>query len=208
MEEVEVKFEREGRNGIVAIGSYLIDVAGRLGIRFEEVCDQAEGNHFCSVTITKGAEILSPLTSTETEHFSKDGRKNNERLACQAKIEKSGELVIMTEEKKEETKSAPAEETDQYVKDFTDLPLEKKIAKLAKLEVIALGETISFVINSPFTIGEKVLDVMAEFGFKKEQKAKEATRPAEDCANGEEKKETTGKTKKRSGKKPGAEEQV
>ena len=43
-----------------------------------------------------------------------------------------------------------------------------------KLEAIALGETISYVINSPFTIGDKVMDVMAEFGFKKEQKAKEA----------------------------------
>lgn len=208
MEEVEVKFEREGRNGIVAIGSYLIDAAGRLGIRFEDLCDQAEGNHFCSVTITSGAENLSPLTSIETEHFSKNGRRNNERLACQAKIEKPGELVIMTEEKKEETKSANTEEPDQYVKDFTDLPLEKKIAKLAKLEAIALGETISFVINSPFTIGEKVLDVMAEFGFKKEQKAKEATRPAEDCAPGKEKEAPAGKAKKKAGKKPGAEEQA
>jgi len=185
MEEVEVTFEREGRNGIVATGSYLIDAAGRLGIRFEDVCDQAEGIHFCSVTIRGGADNLSALTQLETEHFSKNGRKNNERLACQAKIEKPGEVIIMTEEKKEEAKSEN-EESDQYVKDFTELPLEKKIAKLAKLEVIALGETISYVINSPFTVGEKVLDVLAEFGFRKEQQAKEATRPAEESAVGQE----------------------
>lgn len=203
MEEVDVRFEREGRHGVVAVGSYLIDVAGRLGIRFEGVCDQAEGTHFCSVTITSGAEKLSPLTAFETEHFSKNGRKTNERLACQAKIEKPGEVVIMTEEKKEEPTSAKAEETDQYVKDFTELPLEKKIAKLAKLEVIALGETISYVINSPFTIGEKVLDVMAEFGFRKEQQAKEATRPAEESAAGEAPGQPAGKTRKKSGKKGG-----
>jgi ferredoxin len=185
MEEVEVTFEREGRKGIVATGSYLIDAAGRMGIRFEDVCVQAEGIHFCSVTIRSGADNLSALTQLETEHFSKNGRKNNERLACQAKIEKPGEVSIMTEEKKEETKSEN-EESDQYVKDFTELPLEKKIAKLAKLEVIALGETISYVINSPFTVGEKVLDVLAEFGFKKEQRAKEATRPAEGPAAGQE----------------------
>lgn len=206
MEEVEVTFEREGRKGIVATGSYLIDAAGRLGIRFEDVCVQAEGIHFCSVTIRSGADNLSALTQFETEHFSKNGRKNNERLACQAKIEKPGEVIIMTEEKKEETKSEN-EESDQYVKDFTGLPLEKKIAKLAKLEVIALGETISYVINSPFTVGEKVLDVLAEFGFKKEQQAKEATRPAEESAAGQ---ETTppsagkaGKAGKRHGKKDG-----
>lgn len=205
MEEVEVKFQREGRDGVVAVGSYLIDVAGRLGIRFEGACVQAEDIHFCSVTITSGIDHLSPLTISETEHFSKTGRKTNERLACQAKIEKPGEVVIMTEEKKEETK-AEKEETDQYVKDFTELPLEKKIAKLARLEAIALGETLSFVINSPFTIGEKVLDVMAEFGFKKEQKDKEATRPpenAEEPAAGE----PDGKTKGKTGKKGGTGQQ-
>jgi ferredoxin len=206
MEEVEVTFEREGRKGLVATGSYLIDAAGRLGIRFEDVCVQAEGTHFCSVTIRSGADNLSALTQLETEHFSKNGRKNNERLACQAKIEKPGEVIIMTEEKKEETKSEN-EESDQYVKDFTELPLEKKIAKLAKLEVIALGETISYVINSPFTVGEKVLDVLAEFGFKKEQRAKEATRPAEGPAAGQETPPPSagkaGKAGKKHGKKAG-----
>ena len=185
MEEVEVTFEREGRKGIVATGSYLIDAAGRMGIRFEDVCVQADGIHFCSVTIRSGAENLSTLTQLETEHFSKNGRKNNERLACQAKIEKPGEVSVMTEEKKEETTAAENGESDQYVKDFTEPPLEKKIAKLAKLEVIALGETISYVINSPFTVGEKVLDVLAEFGFKKERQAKEAARPAEGSAAGQ-----------------------
>lgn len=207
MEEAEVKFEREGRSGIVATGSYLIDVAGRLGIRFEEACVQAEGIHFCSVTIRSGGENLSPLTQLETEHFSKNGRKNNERLACQAKIEKPGEVTIMTEEKKEETTATGEnEEKDQYVKDFTELPLEKKIAKLAKLEVIALGETISYVINSPFTIGEKFLDVLAEFGFKKEQQAKEASRPPEESAPRQETPpaaEKAGKAGKKHGKKAG-----
>jgi ferredoxin len=211
IEEVEVKFEREGRNGIVATGSYLIDAAGRLGIRFEDACVQAEGIHFCSVTIRGGAENLSPLTQLETEHFSKNGRKNNERLACQAKIEKPGEVFIMTEEKKEETTSSEKEESDQYVKDFTELPLEKKIAKLAKLEAIALGETLSFVINSPFTIGDKVLDIMAEFGFKKEQQAKDASRPAEEAAAGKETPPSAGKAGKagkKAGKKPAVGDQV
>ena len=59
------------------------------------------------------------------------------------------------------------------------MPLEKKIANLVQLETIALGETVSFIINSPFKIADKVMDVMAEFGFKKEEREKEAARPAE-----------------------------
>lgn len=181
MEEVEVKFEREGRSGIVAVGTYLIDAAKRLGIKLEGDCIHVESLHFCSVIIKGGADLLSPLTTAETEHFSKEGRRNNERLACQAKIEKPGEVIIMTEERKEAPKTED-ETTEQYVKEFTDLPLEKKIANLMKLEAIALGETFSYVINSPYTIADKVMDVMAEFGFKKEEEAKKAARPEEGAA--------------------------
>lgn len=179
VQEVEVKFEREGLHGIVAEGTYVADAAKRLGVRFEDACNQVEGVHFCSVTIKSGEDHLSPLTAAETEHFSEGGRKNGERLACQAKIEKPGEVVIMTEEKKEEPKTE-AEASEAYVKEFTELPLEKKIASLVKLEAIAIGETLSFVINSPFTIGQKLVDVLAEFGFKAEEKEREAARPAED----------------------------
>lgn len=199
MEEVEVKFEREGRSGIVAAGTYLIDAAKRLGIRLEGTCSQAESVHFCSMIVKTGADLLSPLTKAETEHFSKEGRKNNERLACQAKIEKPGEVIIMTEEKKEAPKTD--ETTEQFVKEFTDLPLEKKLANLMKLEAIALGETFSYVINSPYTIADKVMDVMAEFGFKKEEEAKKAARPEEAAADDSEgdsadsaEKETTSKS--------------
>jgi ferredoxin len=180
MEEIEVKFEREGRSGIVAVGTYLIDAAKRLGIKLEGDCSQAESIHFCSMIIRNGSDLLSQLTKAETEHFSTDGRRNNERLACQAKIEKPGEVIIMTEEKKEAPKAE--ETTEQFVKEFTELPLEKKLANLMKLEAIALGETFSYVINSPYTIADKVMDVMAEFGFKKEEEAKKAARPEEASA--------------------------
>jgi hypothetical protein len=82
------------------------------------------------------------------------------------------------------------ERTEEYKKEFTEMPLEKKIAKLMELEVIALGETFAFVINSPFKVFEKIGDVMAEFGFKKEEDQKRRARPAEDSENGNENKES------------------
>ncbi len=178
MTEAEIRFEREDRDGIVAAGSYLIDAMKRLGIRLDGECSPEDGFHFCSVQITKGEENLSQLTGIETEHFSQTGRRTNERLACQVKIEKPGEIVVMTQEKKEETKKDDTK-SEQYKKEFVDMPLEKKIASLVQLEAITLGETFSFIINSPFKILEKVGDVMAEFGMNLEKKAKEASRPAE-----------------------------
>jgi len=182
MLEAQVRFEREKREGLVAVGTYLIDAAKRFGIHFEDACIPETDSHFCSVAVSSGSDLLSGMTKVESEHFSKVGRKKNERLACQVKIENPGEVEIMTEEKVKdpapESKTA-ADSSEEYRKAFAEMPLEKKIANLVQLETIALGETVSFIINSPFKIADKVMDVMAEFGFKKEEKQKEAARPAE-----------------------------
>jgi uncharacterized 2Fe-2S/4Fe-4S cluster protein (DUF4445 family) len=181
-EEVEVKFEREGAEGVVPVGTYLIDAAKRLGIRFEEDCIPSADVHFCSVIVQAGMHLMSDETQVETKHFLKEGRRTNERLACQVKIERTGEVVIMTKEKPEDTKASTETTEDlneKYKKEFAEMPLEKKIASLVQLETIALGETVSFIINSPFKVADKLMDVMAEFGFKKEEREKSAARPAE-----------------------------
>jgi ferredoxin len=201
MTEVEIRFERENREGIVAVGTYLIDAAKRFGIRFEDVCVLETDTHFCSVEVPKGGGLLSPETAVEAEHFAEHGRRTNERLACQTKIDNPGEVVVMTEKKVEEPVVEPtanaADTNEQYRKEFTEMPLEKKIANLVQLETIALGETVSFIINSPFKIADKLMDVMAEFGFKKEEQQKEAARPAE---HQQKAKGSTSKTKKKAPK--------
>ncbi len=202
MSVAQITFQREDREGIVAVGSYLADAAKRFGVRFEDDCVQGDDTHFCSVSVVSGEVNLSPLTSVETEHFSANGRKNSERLACQTKIETEGDVVIMTTEKKENTAGEPEVEkqNEQYKKDFTELPLEKKLATLVQLEAIALGETVSFIMNSPYLVFDKVMDVMAEFGLKKEEESKKAARPKEhdsstgnDAPSGASKKTTTRK---------------
>jgi ferredoxin len=182
MLEAHVRFERERREGIVAVGTYLLDAAKRFGIHFEDACIPETDTHYCSVVVSSGADLLSGMTGAESEHFAKAGRKTNERLACQVKIENPGEVEIMTEEKAKDPapeSKTTADSSEEYRKAFAEMPLEKKIANLVQLETIAFGETVSFIINSPFKIADKVMDVMAEFGFKKEEKQKEAARPAE-----------------------------
>ena len=181
MAEVGIEFERENLSGVVAVGTYLIDAAKRLGIRFESECIPLEDIHFCRVEITNGSDLLSEPTRLENEHFTGQGRKVNERLACQTKFEKPGEIVVMTEEKKtaDPEEESAENKSEQYRKEFVEMPLEKKIASLVQLEAIALGETFSFIINSPFKVFEKAMDVMAEFGLKKEEDARSAARPEE-----------------------------
>jgi ferredoxin len=195
-DEVEIKFEREKQEGIVAVGTYLIDAARRFGIRFDDACVVETGTHFCSVQVPVGADLLSPETTIENEYFADRSRRTGERLACQTKIEKPGEVVIMTEKKVEEPVAetgAEADKSEQYRKEFADMPLEKKIASLVQLETIALGETVSFIINSPFKIADKLMDVMAEFGFKKEEQEKKAARPAEHQEKAKSKRSKTSK---------------
>jgi ferredoxin len=191
MAEVEIKFEREGLEGVIPVGSYVGDALRRFGVPQFERCT---AEHDCVVKITRGEELLSDLTSAEKEHFAAVERKPGERLACQAKIERPGEIVVMTNERKEEPK-APESEGEQYRKQFSELPLDQKISELVKLEAIALGETVSYIVNSPFAIFEKVGDMMAGIGMKLEKSAKEAQRPVEHTASGTNKKKSSSKKK-------------
>ncbi len=179
MKEVELKFEREDRSGLIAVGSYLFDAARRLGIEVEADCERHGDCDSCAMKVKQGNELLSEPTLAELNQLSAKKRENGERLSCQAKIEKSGEIVVMTNKKKETEKPEVEEKSKEYRKEFEELPLEKKIASLLELEAIALGETVSFVLNSPFKIIDIAMGVMAEFGLKLEDESKNAARPAE-----------------------------
>jgi ferredoxin len=178
MSEVIINFDSMGLEGVVAAGSYLHDAAKRLGVKIEGDCHDPETGHECVMRVGKGRNLLSPPTQTELELLSSQARRNGERLACQTIIEKPGELTIMSVKKKqEEPKVDP--KSEGYKKEFEELPLEKKIAALVELEAIALGETFSYVLNSPYNAVGKVMEKMAEFGFKLERADQEAKRPDE-----------------------------
>src|SRR5437868_4528622 len=106
MSDAEVRFEREGVDGLVAVGTSLINAIKRFGIKIEGDCSPPNGVHSCALLVPKGSGNLSPLTQTETEHFARVGRRSNERLACEARIVKPGEITIMTDPKKDQAENA------------------------------------------------------------------------------------------------------
>ncbi|MGI8786438.1 MAG: hypothetical protein ACR2HG_01570 [Pyrinomonadaceae bacterium] len=181
MNDVEIKFERENLCGIVAVGTYLADAAARMGVDLEnDLASEKFGEtDYFVMKIKQGAELLSAPTKTELEYLSAERRKHGERISNQAKIERAGEITVMTTKKKEAEKPAEEAKQEEYRKEFQDLPLEKKIANLLELEAIALSETFTFVLNSPYKIVDMALGVLAQFGLKMEDETKKQSRPDE-----------------------------
>lgn len=178
--ETELKFEREKIEGIAVVGTYLIDAARRLGVDIISECGRLGLDDSTAVTIISGREFLSEPTKAEIEQLSEERRNNGERLACQAKIIAEGEIVILTKEPKSD--EPEIDKNEVYREEFSELPLEKKIANLVKLEAMTLSETFSFILNSPQNIVGKVMDIMAEFGLKLENEANQAKTPKEHTA--------------------------
>lgn len=175
MNDTEIKFEREDLEGIIPIGTYLADAARRMGIElWHETFDEHE---FSVVKVTKGGDLLSAPTKTETKYLNAERIAGGERVAEQAKIEQSGEISIMTTKKPEEVKPDYEAKKEEYRKEFEELPLEKKIASLVELEAIALGETFNFIINSPYALVGKLFDVLAGFGRQMDADARKNARP-------------------------------
>ena len=166
----------EGRQGVVPVGTYLGDAARRMGV-MTDPCEP--GLHHCAFLVENGQEFLSKLTTDEEELLIQLDLDAKNRLGCFAQIQKPGVIVVMAR-KESEVKDEPKKSDDRdetYRKDFVEMPLEKKIANLIQLEMITISETLAYVVNSPFTIFDKIGDVLAEFGFKKEEAEKQAARP-------------------------------
>ena len=82
MNQTELIFERENKNGIAVVGSYLIDSARRLGIEVEAECGRLGLCDSCAMTVKQGADSLSAPTKAEMELLSDERRKNGVRLSC------------------------------------------------------------------------------------------------------------------------------
>lgn len=184
MTDVEVRFEREDRDGLVPVGTYLSDAARRFGVVFEEPVEEGDEVPGELVEISAGADLLSEPTKTETELFAKHELKGTVRLASHARIEKPGEIVVMTKKKEKVSEEEAKIADEEYRKQFAELPLNQKMSQLMQLEAMALTETLSYVINSPYTIADKLMGVMADFGFKMDQAKRDAAKPKEHKAKG------------------------
>ncbi|HYP02651.1 MAG TPA: 2Fe-2S iron-sulfur cluster-binding protein [Pyrinomonadaceae bacterium] len=178
---VNVEFVPDGRHGVVAEGTYLWDAAKRLGLRLPAECEGRGECDTCAVVVKEGATLLSGLTQAERTRLSPERLAAGERLACQAKIERAGDLVLqpVPETVRQET----AEETKQDLRaEFRELPLTQKLATLVELEAIVARQTFKAIADVPASYFEKGLDFIVNFGRERARRERQARRPAEHVA--------------------------
>jgi len=175
---VEWKIEGDGRSGVVAEGTYLWDAAKRLGVKLPSECDGRGQCDTCAVIVEEGAALLSELTDAERERLSPERLAAGERLACQAKVERAGDLVLRPVPAAE--RSETTEEAVRDIrKEFSEMPLSKKLSTLVELEAVAAAQTLSALVNLPFNAFEKGLDLLAVRGRRLSRAEREGRRPAE-----------------------------
>ncbi|HVF55153.1 MAG TPA: 2Fe-2S iron-sulfur cluster-binding protein [Pyrinomonadaceae bacterium] len=175
---VEWVTEGQGHAGIIAEGTYLWDAAKRLGVRLPAECDGRGECDTCSVIVEEGATLLSTLTDAERERLSAGRLAAGERLACQAKIERSGDLRLRPVPVTERTETAQ-ESVSDFRKEFREMPLPKKLTTLAELEAVAAFQTLGAIAEFPFALFEKGLDFLAGRGRTLSRREREAHRPSE-----------------------------
>jgi ferredoxin len=175
---VEWKLGDEGRGGIVAEGTYLWDAAKRLGVRLPAECEGRGECDTCAVVVEEGATLLSELTHAERARLSPERLASGERLACQAKVERGGDLVLRPVPPTER-----AETTEEVAKDlrteFRRMPLRKKLAALAGMEADVAYEALLLAADIPFAVFGKGLELLAGRGRKLSEAERKAHRPAE-----------------------------
>ena len=174
---VEWKTAGSGHTGLVADGTGLLDAAKRHGIALPTECGGRGECDTCAVVVEAGAALLSLITDAERLRLTPDRLEAGERLACQAKAERSGDLVL-----RPVLQAERAETTEETARDFKEefkrLPLRKKLATLAGLEVEMAYETLVRAVDIPFELFGKGLDLLAGRGRKLSQSEQARRAPA------------------------------
>jgi ferredoxin len=175
---VAIKIEPEGTSGLVAEGTYLWNAAKRLGVRLPAECEGRGECDTCAVVVEEGATLLSSLTEAERVHLSPARLASGERLACQAKVERDGEITIRPVPATERAETSK-ETVKDVRKEFGQLPLKRKLATLVELEAVTLVQALDAVISVPIYVGEKLMNFMAGRGRALDERKHAARRPAE-----------------------------
>ena len=157
---VSITFEPSGISGVVAQGTYVIDAARRLGVSLGSGCTTGKGDcPSCVVSVKTGAELLSTPSAAEEKQLGDEYLGQAYRLACQAKIENPGDVVVMVSAvQPRSTAATSAENEAELRKKFGALPLSKKLATLMQLEALTMTEAFDSAIEKPLAFGSKIFD--------------------------------------------------
>lgn len=171
---VDIKFEPDGPSGVVAEGTEILDAARRLGFQIPADCEGRGECDTCAVSVLAGATLLSSLTEAERKQLSAERLAGGQRLACQCKIERGGELQLRLVSQTERSRTADETARDLR-KGFSELPFQRKMTTLMQLETIAMSEVLDTVTDASVTFGKKLFDSVLSGSGGKDEKQHEAS---------------------------------
>jgi len=87
-------FQPHGKRIEAVKGETLLEAAIDAGVGINSICGGRGLCGKCRVIVREGGENLSPPTEAERRTLSREDFINNFRLACQARIEKKGQILI------------------------------------------------------------------------------------------------------------------
>jgi len=175
---VEVTFQPAGLSGLVAEGTYVIDAAKRMGVRISAACKGSAECTACVVSIVGGHLLLSAPTEHEQETLGQEALAQGQRLACQTRIERSGELVVGVAPEQDASEKQQRQVSD-FRKDFGELPLDKKLVTLVQLEALTMSQAMDAIAAKTLSAGGKVIDLFARKGRNLRKRELELRHPPE-----------------------------
>ena len=158
---VSVTFEPSGISGLVAQGTYLIDAAKRMGAPLGGGCTAGKGEcPACVISVKSGAQLLSVPTSVESKVLGVEALNESLRLACQAKTEGQGDIVLSVTTHRSKVGAPPVSLPSDLEKKFGELNLNQKIAALLKFEAITMSEAFDAALQKPLALGARAFDAI------------------------------------------------
>jgi ferredoxin len=168
---VSITFEPSGLSGVVAEGTYLIDAARRMGVSLGMGCTVGKGEcPSCLVAVKSGAGLLSAPSFIELKQLDGEDLAQSHRLACQVKLEFSGDVVVMASARKPGS-ATPRDTASELKREFGSLPLSQKLATLLQLEAITMSEAFDSAIEKPLAFGAKTMDALLSKTRSKKQQS-------------------------------------
>ena len=168
---VQITFEPDKGSGLVAEGTYIWEAAKRMGVSLPAECKGRGECDSCAVVIVRGGELLSAATSAEEKMLGRDRLEQTgqtERLACQARLDKQGEITVSF---------APAREGEQkqseFANTFRGLPFKEKVGALIELEAVTITGALNSVRGSYHALVAKFLNLTPETTKEAEQTTKD-----------------------------------
>ncbi|MCU1266868.1 MAG: ferredoxin (4Fe-4S iron-sulfur cluster binding protein) [Acidobacteria bacterium] len=147
---VEVTFEQDGGDGLVAAGTSVWEAAKRLGVKLRADCRGRGECETCAVKIINGSEILSPPKECEYKILGGDRVAAGERLACQTTLVKPGSVIA---------RAVSLKVSDSQKQPGAELPLKQQLGAFIETEAVKISEAVNYLRGKSNALVEKFLNL-------------------------------------------------